>query len=230
MKHSMIIIAFFIFCFQEVNANKIDSLHTDNQVENFITSLYKKGHKSFSCIFRIKKPDSINSLIPCDSTIIRESEKWKKIDFNKDGLTDLFVIVYKIDPQSSDFSQYIPYVVIDHGNTNFELIAIPDYFQLNCFSVKPILVNSVPCLLYRHYKTYAEEKVDSLNRLDTLADGTTMSHTITNYFNVAKIDTLIYKFGGFIELNKLNKKVSEIKSIYRIRYIVHKVNIRFALD
>lgn len=212
MKHFTLLLAVLMFCFKELKANKIDSLKTGKDVEKFIGHLFQEQYNLSYYTFYLKKPDSIKNYIPCDSTVTLDSDTWKKIDFNKDGFTDLFAIIYQQDTINAEFSSYTAYVVIDLGNNRFQLSKVPEYFMFNCYSVKQILVDNLPCLLYRHFKT--NYTTDSLPGLDTLADGMTVPKFKTNYFEVGKTDTLVYKFGGFIELAKQNKNVPEIKSIY----------------
>ena len=83
--------------------------------------------------------------------------------------------------------------------------------MMNCYSIKPILVNNHPCLRYRYYKT--EETVEALPGVDT-SGGSPVPRIKVNYFEVGRTDTLIHKFGGFIELTRINKNTPAIESIY----------------
>lgn len=114
-----ILLLFLIFVFTKVQANKIDALKTDREVEVFMANLLQEKYHNNHSTIHLKKPDSIINYIPCDSTIIRESNIWKKIDFNKDGLTDLFVVIYERDTINSDLSKYAVYVVIDKSKNKF---------------------------------------------------------------------------------------------------------------
>lgn len=211
MRHSIFILAFLIFCFKETKANKIDSLTTGKDIESFISSLVKQKYDCRYCIFHLAKPDSVNNYFTCDSTIERESNVWQKTDFNKDGLTDLFAIIYQQDTVNSHSPEYKVYVVIAQKNNKYQLNEIPEYFMFNCYSAKPVVVNNHSCILYRHYKT--DYTVDTLPGIDTIY-GMAMPRLKTNYFEVGRTDTLIYKFGGFIELKTINKSIPTIKSIY----------------
>jgi hypothetical protein len=202
-----------------MKANKIDSLKTGKDVESFISSLVKQKYDCRYCIFHLAKPDSVNSYFSCDSTIELESDTWQKTDFNKDGLTDLFAIIYEHDTVNSHFPQYKVYVVIDQKNNKYQLNEIPDYFMINCYSVKQIFIDNEPCLIYRHFRT--DYTVDTLPGVDTFqipldSAGRTMTmpKTQVNYFQVGKTDTLVYKIGGFVELKRKNQKSPEIESIY----------------
>jgi len=219
MRHFTLILTFLIFFFSGIRANKIDSLKSDKEVEGFIESLFQKIYNVDRYTFSLKKPDSVTNYIPCDSTIYFDSNLWKKIDFNKDGFTDLFAILYQRDTINSSFPSYTVYVVIDLGKDKFQLIKIPQYFMINCYSVKLMLVENEPCLIYRYYKS--EYTIDTLPAFDTvnipfdsLGGTMTMPKTQINYFQVGKTDTLIYKFGGFVELKTQNRMSPEIESIY----------------
>lgn len=151
MRHSIFILTFFICCFKQTKANKIDSLKTGKDVESFISALFKQKYNADYQKFHLLKPDSIKNYFACDSTIKWESDIWQKTDFNKDGLTDLFAIIYQIDTINSHYPKYSVYVVIAQKNNKYQLNEIPDYSMLNCYSVKPIVVNDYPCLIYRYY-------------------------------------------------------------------------------
>ncbi len=194
-----------------MKANKIDSLTTGKDVEIFVSSLVNQKYDCRYCIFNLSKPDSVNSYFHCDSTIKWESNLWQKTDFNKDGLTDLFAILYQQDTVNSRFAQYKVYVVIDQKNNKYQLNEIPDYFMFHCYSAKPILVKNYPFILYRHYKT--DYTIDTLPGMDTIYN-IPVPRTQLNYFEVGKTDTLIYKFGGFIELNNTANNMPPIKSIF----------------
>lgn len=211
MRHLTLLLIFLICSFKQTKANKIDSLKTSKDVEFFIASLVKQKYDCRYCIFHLAKPDSVNSYFSCDSTIEWESYVWKKADFNRDGLTDLFAIIYQQDTVNSSFPQYQVYVVVDQKNNKFQLNEIPNYFLFNCYSAKPIEINNYPCILYRHYKT--DYTIDTLPGIDTTY-GVIMPRTQTNYFQIGRTDTLIYKFGGFIELNNTTTNIPAIKSIF----------------
>jgi Domain of unknown function (DUF6438) len=211
MRHPILILAFFICCFEQAKANKIDSLKTGKDVESFISALIKQKYNIDYYTFHLAKPDSVYNYFTCDSTIKWESGIWQKTDFNKDGLTDLFTIIYEMDTINSRFPKYTVYVVIGQKNNKYQLNEIPGYFMINCYSVKSIIINNYPCLLYRHYKT--DYTIDTLPGVDTIG-GMAMPHTQAHYFEVGRTDTLIYRFGGFVELNTTNKNIPAIKSIY----------------
>ena len=211
MRHPILIIVFIICSFEQTKANRIDSLKTGKDVESFISPLLKQKYNTPYFKFHLEKPDSVNSYFTCDSTIEWASDMWQKADFNKDGLTDLFTIIYQQDTVNSHSPQYKVYVVIAQKNNKYQLNEIPEYFMFNCYSAKPIVVNNYPCILYRHYKT--DYTIDSLPGIDT-TNRMAMPRIKTNYFEVGRTDTLIYKFGGFIELSAINKNIPAIKSVY----------------
>jgi hypothetical protein len=211
MKHFILLLTLLIYSFKQTKANKIDSLKTDKDVESFITSLVKQKYDCRYCKYQLAKPDSVNSYLNCDSTIVWESNIWQKTDFNNDGLTDLFAIIYQQDTVNSRFPEYQVYVVIDQKNNKYQLNEIPNYYMFNCYSAKLIVVNNYPCILYRHYNT--DYTIDTLPGVDTTY-GEPMPRLLPHYFEVGRTDTLIYKFGGFIELNATSKNLTDIKSLY----------------
>jgi len=218
MRQTILILAFFICCFEQTKANKIDSLKTDKDVERFISALYKQKHGinyTWYNTFHFAKPDSVNYHDRCDSTIKFESGIWQKTDFNNDGLTDLFTIIYKLDTINSqyhDYPEYTVYVVIYQKNNKYQLNEIPGVSISQCYTVKPTVVNDYPCLLYRHF-IKSEYSIDTLPGMDTIS-GFAMPRLRTHYFLVGITDTLIYKYGGFIELNTKNNNIPTIESIY----------------
>lgn len=211
MRHPILILAFFLCCSVQVKANKIDSLKTDKDVENFISPILKQKYDIPYYIFQLSKPDSVQNYFGCDSTIEWESGKWQKADYNQDGLADLFAIIYQQDTVNSSHPEYKVYVVIAQKNNQYQLIEIPGYYMFNCYAAKPIMVNNCPCIQYRHYRT--DYTLDTLPGMDTIY-GVPMPRIRTNYFETGITDTLIYKFGGFVELKTTGKNIPAIKSIY----------------
>ena len=194
-----------MFCNTYAFSNTIDSLKTDKEIERFIHGLYvQKYPHSYSNkydIFSIKKPDSIYHVITCDSIISSWSlNKWQKIDFNQDGYTDLFAVIYIRNINETGSSYHICSVV-DKGNNTFKLSEIPTDFTFGCHAAMPIFIRSKPYLLYRYHETK--------DSLEVLPNGTNLL-----YYDVNKTDTLIYKYGGFIEVNNNQQNNLQIESLY----------------
>jgi hypothetical protein len=206
MKHLVLILSTLLSFPKLGVANKIDSIKTDKDVTKFIAVLFRETTGMDYYRFSIKKPDSVFNWIPCDTTILNWGTKsWQKIDFNKDGLTDLFAVVYKLDTINSKAAHYTIYTIIDKGNNRFALEEIPGYFLINCYAAKPIFINGNPFILYRHYKT---EMI-----VDSLSPNVSPTNENFHYYEVGKTDTLIYKYGGFIELNTVKYQLP-IKSLF----------------
>ena len=201
MKYPILIIFFFLSNY--ALGNTIDSIKTDEDALKFITKLYKGKSNGNNYVFSFKKPDSVYENFICDSTIAKwHIKSWQKMDFNHDHLTDLFIIVYRW-MNDSRIASYNIFTIIDNGDNTFNMQETPDYLLLNCFVAMPIYIDGSPYLLYRHYKT--KYSIDSVtyNGPDS---------SVSNYYEEAINDTLIYKYGGFIERN--NRKFSpSVKSI-----------------
>ena len=173
-------------------ANKIDSIKTNEDVVALISKLYQEKYNETYYIFSIEKPDSVCQDFICDSTIAKwDIKKWQKLDFNHDTLTDLFAILYMRN-RNDKGAGYVIYTVIDNGDNTFSLQNLPDYFLPDCYAAIPIHIDENPFLLYRHYNLEYT--------IDALFDDVPNRDNI-HYYQIAKTDTLIYKYGGFIELN-----------------------------
>lgn len=209
MKQYTLLFLLSLFICTAARANSIDSLKTDEAVLKFINELFIEKYEATSNYhyntFTFKKPDSTFSLYPCDSLITSwPTKSWQKIDFNKDGLTDLFTIIYQRDTVNSRYAEYTAYAVIADTAKPFQLIEIPNFFLFHCYAVKPIFIKQEPFLLYRHYRTDFT--------VDSMPTGPMPLSENFHYFEVGKTDTLLFKFGAFIELSR---KISRpIKSIF----------------
>jgi hypothetical protein len=194
-------------CFPwQVKANKIDSLKTDKDVIHFISNLYQQTYERDYYTFSLNRPDSVFNFYSCDSSVLNwRTKNWEKIDFNKDNLTDLFVTLYIRDTINSKAAYYTIYVAIDKGDNHFQLLEIPDYFMIHCFAAKPVLINGYPYIIYRHFKTEFS--------MDSLPPNIQPTNDNYHYTEIGNTDTLIYKYGGFIELNKSRLR-PPIKSLF----------------
>ncbi len=211
MKQILLIFFILVCCFGEAKANKIDSLKTNKEVEDFIRPFLKKINTSPYYVFQLAKPDSVRDIFGCDSTVDRPALLWERMDFDNNGLTDLFAVIYEQDTVNADFPSYKVYVVLAQAGYNYQLQNIPNHWMVHCYSAIPMTVNKVPAISYRHYQT--DYTLDTLPGVDTLY-GTTVPRVRSNYFERGETDTLVFKFGSFIEWNPVSKELPAIRSIY----------------
>ncbi|AYL94786.1 DUF6438 domain-containing protein [Mucilaginibacter celer] len=168
-----------LFATQIVSANTIDDLKTNADVARFVFAIAKKQNK-------IRKGDVI--ILPADSLFAnngcyQEAHKmncktWEKADFNNDGKTDLLVYVVWKDDNTSLLA------VIDNGDDTFKPVyVIRKYLGLlpDFPLAKPMMINGTQMLLYR------------------ACSGGDPSFKKTK--GAQATDTLIFKFGNFIEYN-----------------------------
>lgn len=186
-------------------ANTVDSLKTDSEVLRFITKLYQMKYNDHFYTFSFKEKDTANAYWVCDSIVASWPRKnWEKMDFNQDGLTDLFVIVFKKTKYSAE--HYSMYTILDKGDNEFDLRELPEAFMPYCHAAMPIYINERPLLLYRHY----EQKYV----LDTAVNENIVGGHDVHYYQVGFTDTLIYQYGGFIEMNTKPTSNKAIASIF----------------
>ncbi|WP_131558222.1 DUF6438 domain-containing protein [Pedobacter frigidisoli] len=183
------LVLLFIFS-NQVFANEVDQLKTDSDVNEFVKNMNPDFAKDKYGKFKIRTTDSIAKHLSCDGIFKSWNIKnWEKADITNDGLTDLVFIAYWYD--------YISYALIDIGNNTFKLFRFSKSPFENCELVKPIKIGKNNYLkLYR--KT---SEIDTLNKQPFI------------YKTVVIIDTLVFKFNDFIELNKPYYVKSEIESI-----------------
>jgi hypothetical protein len=112
-------------------------------------------------------------------------KNWEKTDFNKDGLTDLLVILYWYD--------YGVYAVIDKGNNNYKLETLTYNIYKKCELAKPVMVKDEQLLLIYQEKTSGGKGAQPVKM-------------------IYETDTLVYKYGGFVEYNHSVRNL-EIDSI-----------------
>ena len=143
-------------------ANRIDSLKTDADVVEFLKSTNADFRSEKFNKIELRSSETIRQDLNCDGIADKwQVKNWEKVDFNKDGLTDLAVMLYWYD--------YGVYVVMDNGNNNFKLHTLSYNIFEKCELAKPVTGNGEQLLLFSEKK---------------------------------KIDTLAYKYIGFVELNR----------------------------
>ena len=200
------------FCF----ANKIDSLLTNEEVEKFTARYVSKGYFGSYHKFQLSPPDSLFY-----DTFAGEwdpAPNWKKIDFDQDGLTDLFVVLYLTDTINRK-GIYTSHVFFgnDHGNYRHVPIAL-DHFLFPQL-VKPALINNEAHLIYRHLVLqYSANEIPG--ERDTI-NGMILPGRRDTIIEILQTDTLVYKFGDFINMNSTHTYSPEIASIHFETYICY---------
>jgi hypothetical protein len=187
MKLAIFIVFFFIS--NSVIGNSVDSIQTDSDVLAFLKRIDNRFTSDKYRQLQIFPTPTIRQKLNCDSIAEKWNiNNWEKVDFNGDNKTDLIVTTY--------WYNFDVFVAIDNGDNTYKIIKLSkDEFQ-NCELAKPIKINSEQLLLfYRIRYEYAEQPENMFD------------------FNAkSRIDTLIYKYGGFIEKNKLaSYDISEIE-------------------
>ncbi|OCX50779.1 hypothetical protein BEL04_18775 [Mucilaginibacter sp. PPCGB 2223] len=170
-----LLLAFFA---NSVFSNKIDNLKTDKDVADFIISLSPNIQKGQDRVkFIIKPTDVLRKELACDGIAEKwQINNWEKFDFNEDGLTDIIV--------TSHWYNYDVYVAMDNGDNTFKLFKLShDVFE-KCKLGKPATINNHPALLFYQVKQEPDRT------------------RVFNYKQYGQIDTLIYKYGAFIEKNE----------------------------
>ena len=174
--------------------SRIDSLKSNFEVENLIRSCdtnYKK--------FELKTYDQFDRDCPRDSLTkllakkLKVSSSFFKADFDNNGLTDLLVIgdnkkcYYGFENKSCDFSSF---VVMNFKRGKYKISNIERATFNHSF---------VP-------------KVENINDKVILAIYNPRSEFRGHVYEKERIDTLIYKFDTFIELEK-NQEKTNIENI-----------------
>ena len=156
-------------------ANKIDSLRTDDEVISFLKSVNENFNSPKYDKIELRSAETIRKDQPCEGVAEKwQVKNWERADFNGDGLMDLVVILY--------WYNYGVYTVIDKGNNEYALNALSFNVHDSCKLAKPLLFGGQQLLLYYGEKNDLEKAaIDSRS--------------------ISRIDTLIYKYGEFIEFN-----------------------------
>ena len=178
----LILIAFHI-----AKANRVDDLKTDKDVAVFIAGLQKKLPGKDREDFMLKATASLKrSLTGCNFPINSTVRNWAKLDINKDGLTDLLVMGF--------VNSFRPYLIIDRGEFDFEIIPIQYGFSpMEC-----------------EFATIQKGKEDFIifHRIEFAW----LPQSHGNATEKDHVDTLTYKFDALIENNdqKANLKIDSI--------------------
>jgi hypothetical protein len=173
------IIIAFILASNSVIANSVDSLQTDNDVLLFLKRIDKRFTSDKYRQLQIFPTAMLRQKSNCDSIADKWNiNNWEKADFNGDKKTDLIV--------TSFWYEFDVFVAIDKGDNTYQLIQLSKSASQNCVLGKPLKNNSEQLLLFyqQRYGYY-----DALKRTSV-------------YERTSRIDTLVYKYGGFIEKQK----------------------------
>jgi len=183
MKKYLLVLAIGLLTTFCASANRIDQLSTDRQVAKFIISLDSTRLKpDRGSSFSIFSTDEI--ALRLKPMKIDGVKNWQKVDFNKDGRTDLLVIAW--------WSGLNPFIAIDLGNEQYKLIRL-NYGPGELEPAKVLETKAGPLLLF-----YTEKRFPGLK-------------PFWGKDSVVR-DTLIYKFDRFVNYNPRPKKI-KIKSI-----------------
>ncbi|MBS7563820.1 hypothetical protein KHS38_05340 [Mucilaginibacter sp. Bleaf8] len=167
-------------------ANTIDSLHSDQQVLDFVVRLDKRFRSSENVKMTIQPTDTLVKKLDCQGIAKQWNiRSWEKADFNHDDKTDLLVYVYW-------YNQFYLFTVMDNGNNTFKTLWLTKDHYEPCQLAKPVMVENQQFLLY-----YARK-----HRMKSM----------TEFIDTSTIDTLVYMKGNFVELNRKPAKY-HIKSI-----------------
>jgi hypothetical protein len=160
-------------------ANKVDDLKTDSDVINLIQPLYEAFNYKGAPKLVIPSAQELIKRSGCDSVAATwHIKNWEKVDLNNDHKTDLLAIInwYYINRN---------YIAIDKGNNTFQLIQIGGSKLESCHMAAVIKYQGQPMIALHH------APVTRLNIPARYLDKTP-----------AGTDTLIYKYGDFVEYNR----------------------------
>ncbi|MGC4101196.1 DUF6438 domain-containing protein [Ferruginibacter sp.] len=188
-----------------LHANRIDSLKSDREVIAFVSELALKDYNSEIYTISFRKKGSSPDEVQCEKTFFKSDNKnWEKADFNRDNLTDLFAIV-SLEYKNNAEPFYKCFAIVDNGRGQFIVHEIDNFPPTSCNIVKLIYIDEQPAIVFGHYRT--RYTTDSLFDIDT-PYANDPPHNAVKY-----IDTLVYKYESFIELNR-DLKNQKIKSIF----------------
>lgn len=174
-----IVLVIFIFIISiDAYANRIDSLKTNDDVVAFLKSINPDFRSDKYKPIELRSTETIRKELNCDGMADQwQIQSWEKADFNADGKTDLLVLLYWYD--------YGVYSVMDNGDGTFKFLTLSYNIYEKCELAKALKVNNEQLLLYYqkgHNPAQVKIKQDIKSK--------------------AGIDTLIYKYGGFVEWNQ----------------------------
>ena len=177
MFKNLFIAFFLLFSSQIVFANKVDDLKTDEDVQKFFvsidTNLISPKYARDVKVFSTARILNDENCYP--SAKNWGVKNWVKADFNNDGRTDLLVTIY--------WESYTNYIAIDKGDNTFQLINISYSPSPQCELINTIKKDNMQLVLFHRINFYFQK-----HRQNAIIHSET--------------DTLIYKFGGFVELNR----------------------------
>ena len=166
----------FILISNSVIANSVDSIHSDNDVLAFLKRIDKRFTNDKYRQLQILPTDITRQKLDCDGIAEKwDIKNWEKVDFNGDNKTDLIVTTFWYD--------FDVFVAIDNGDNTYQLIQLSKDVSENCELGKPVKINSEQLLLFYRIRNEYDEPIES----------------IFDFHLKSRIDTLVYKYGGFIE-------------------------------
>lgn len=193
---SLFVVAIFIACKSQPQVhkhNKIDDLNSAGEVNEFIHSLLGNYFKNHVVIDTLAFKD--NDFKKLAAAI--KPKPWEKADFENNGFTDLLIIAKDTNESFTD-DHYDIECIMDSGENRFFVKSLTAFFLNNSIATVR-MVDSLPSIIYYDLDNpntyYIDYKGDTLPR-------------------PFKKDTLIFKFGGFIEYNKK----SDIYDIQNIKF------------
>jgi hypothetical protein len=183
---------------QQLSANKIDSLTTDEDILTFLGTVDKEFAATTPRRAGFLSMDSLVARFKCGLLPdITQLKNWDKVDFDMDGRTDLLTMIHWIPISEYAMDDVDIYVTFDDGNDSFRTIRLSTGILSRCQFAKPIFFHGNAGLLFYHDEY-------------TLRKGEV---NILDLESFRKRDTLIYKDGRFIEFNNRTspKKVKFIE-------------------
>lgn len=182
----LLFLSILFFSAHSIFANGIDSLKTDDDVLQFLKSINEDFRSSKFKPIELRSTETLRKELECGGIAEKwQVNNWEKADFNQDGRTDLLVILHWYD--------YGVYVVMSNEDGSFKLLTLSYNIYEKCELAKPIMVDNEQLLLYYQKKH------------TVVSQGRTKSEDA--------IDTLVYKYGGFVELNRkpINHSIDSVE-------------------
>lgn len=171
-----------IFIAQNIYANSIDSLKTDNDVVQFLKRINEDFRSTKFKPIELRSTETLRKELDCGGIADKwQVNNWEKVDFNNDGRTDLLVQLYWYD--------YGVYVVTDNGNGSFKLHTLSYNIYEKCELAKPYKSSDGQFLLFFEGKQMKDRNGN-------------------NTRIVSQIDTMVYQYGGFVENNRMSSNYS----------------------